>query len=404
MKILLLIITLFLSGFFSGSEIAFVSVSRIQIEIWLRKKLKGAANAFYLSSQPERFLSTVLIGTNIVNITFASLITYYLQAYFNDFLIVLFNSAILLLLGEIIPKTICRKMAHRWVRVLALPLRFFHLLFFPVIKAINFVVNGILIFLGQTQETTSSFFSRRDIEILIREGEQIGIVGKEEWKIISRLFRLSSRQAREIMVPRTEIVFVQITDSMAQVKKTFQQCSYSRLPVIEEDLDHICGIVHSADLLKKPSHLKQILRKATFVPESKRCFDLLRQMKKEKISLVILIDEYGGTSGLVTLEDIMEELFGDIQDEYDKEYQLFQLLRDGSIIADGRAEVRQINEQLNTSLPLGNYETINGLILQTVGRIPKTGEQIQIDHYRIKIIKASGKRVEIVNLRYQPFK
>ena len=280
----------------------------------------------------------------------------------------------------------------------------FHLLFFPIIKAINFVVNGILIFLGQTQETTSSFFSRRDIEILIREGEQIGIVGKEEWKIISRLFRLSSRQAREIMVPRTEIVFVQITDSMAQVKKTFQQCSYSRLPVIEEDLDHICGIVHSADLLKKPSHLKQILRKATFVPESKRCFDLLRQMKKEKISLVILIDEYGGTSGLVTLEDIMEELFGDIQDEYDKEHQLFQLLRDGSIIADGRAEVRQINEQLNTSLPLGNYETINGLILQTVGRIPKTGEQIQIDHYRIKIIKASGKRVEIVNLRYQPFK
>ncbi len=206
------------------------------------------------------------------------------------------------------------------------------------------------------------------------------------------------------MVPRTEIVFVQITDSMAQVKKTFQQCSYSRLPVIEEDLDHICGIVHSADLLKKPSHLKQILRKATFVPESKRCFDLLRQMKKEKISLVILIDEYGGTSGLVTLEDIMEELFGDIQDEYDKEHQLFQLLRDGSIIADGRAEVRQINEQLNTSLPLGNYETINGLILQTVGRIPKTGEQIQIDHYRIKIIKASGKRVEIVNLRHQPFK
>ena len=399
MEIFLLVAALLLSGFFSGSEIAFVSVNRIEIEIWLRKRLKGAASAFYLSSQPERFLGTVLVGNNIVNIAFASLVTYYLQAYVNDFLIVLFNSVILLLLGEIIPKTIFREMAHRLVLALAWPLRFFYFLLFPIIKAVNFFAHCTLKLFGQTQTAALPFFSRKDIEILIHEGERVGVVEKDAWEIISRLFRLSSRRVREIMVPRTEIVFVRVTDTIAQIKKVFEQCPYSRLPVIEEDLDHICGVVYSADLLEKPTQLQKILRRVIFVPESKKCFDLLRQMKKEKMSLVILIDEYGGTSGVVTVEDIVEELFGEIQDEYDDERRLFHRLQNGSVVADGRAKVMQINEQLNWSLPAGNYETINGLILETIGRIPKTYDEVQIDQYKIKILGASNNRVQRVSLR-----
>ncbi len=397
-QILLLILAVLLCAFFSGSETAFVSTTLYETEIWLKRKRFGAAAAHRFVRKPEALLVTILVGNNVAIVAFSTAVTYYLQGVVNDFLILLFNSFIILIFAEILPKTILREKAHQTVRYLAIPMLFFYYVMYPIVWAVNLFSKALLFLLQTDPRHVHQFFSRRDMEILIREGTGSGIVEESEQKIITRLFRLSELKVREVMVPRTEMVVLRISDSIAKVTRTIERHRFSRYPIIRQKLDNVVGLVLAKDLLKKPQRLQEILRPVLFVPESKLCLDMLREFQQKKMSLAVVIDEYGGTAGLITLEDIVEELFGEIRDEHDRETRVFKRVGKNTIIASGRAEIHDLNRDLGWDLPTGNYETVGGLIIEREGRIPKPGEVIQVGRYRIQVVRASPKKIQVVKI------
>ncbi len=392
-QILLLITALLLSAFFSGSETAFISVTLYETEIWLRKKRFGAREAHHFIQRPESLLVTILVGNNIAIVTFSSFVTYYFQSILNDFIILLLNSFIVLIFAEILPKTILREKAHSVVRFLAVPMLIFHYLMLPLIFVVNSFSRFLLLFFQVSPRQMHQFFNRRDMEILIREGAKSSIVEESEQKIIARIFHLSELRVREIMVPRTDIVFIDLMDNIPTVIQTVQSFKFSRYPVIRKRVDDVVGVILAKDLLKMPNSVKEILREVYFVPESKLCIDLLQEFRQKKISLAIVVDEYGGTSGLVTLEDIIEELFGEIQDEYDFEPKLFKKVGTNTVIASARAGINDLNRDLNWNLPAGNYETIGGLILERTHGVPPSGTVLAINGYRIQIVKATKQKI-----------
>ena len=402
-QIVLLIIILLLSAFFSGSETAFVSTSIYETEIWLRRKRFGAKQTHLFVQRPEMLLVTILVGNNIAIVTFSSIFTYRLQGVLNDFFILLLNSFIVLIFAEILPKTILREKSHAAVRFLSIPMLIFHYLMLPLIRVVDLLTKVILIFLKTNPKQVHQFFNRRDLEILIREGSGKGAVEELEQKIITRLFRLSELRVLEIMVPRMEMATVNLSDDIPKVIRIVEAYKFSRYPVIEGSLDHIVGMILAKDLLKNPSSVKEILREVYFVPETKPGIDMLQEFQQRKISMAIVIDEYGGTSGLVTLEDIVEELFGEIRDEYDFERKTFKAIAPGVVIASARAEIHDLNRELNWKLPTGNYETIGGLILENKHNIPKPGEVISIAGYRIQVVKATRKKILIVKIKEENF-
>lgn len=392
-QILLLLTALLVSAFFSGSETAFVSVTLYETEIWLRRKRFGAKQAHLFSQHPEMLLVTILVGNNVAIVTFSSLVTYYFQSVLNDFVILLVNSFIVLIFAEILPKTILREKAHTVVRFLAIPMFIFHYLMLPLILVVNSFSRILLLFFRINPRQMHQFFNRRDMEILIREGAKGVVVEESEQEIIRRIFRLSELRVREIMVPRTDMVSINLRDTIPKVVKAVQIFKFSRYPVIERRADNVVGIILAKDLLKRPASVKEILREVHFVPQSKLCIDLLQEFRQKRISMAVVVDEYGGTAGLVTLEDIIEELFGEIQDEYDFEPKLFKMVGSNTVIASARAGINDLNRELNWNLPTGNYETIGGLILERTHGIPPSGSFLMIDGYKIQIMKATKRRI-----------
>jgi len=399
MKIVLLIIGLLLAAYFSGTETAFVSVTLIEAEVWLKKKLRGARWVYHFLSQPDRYLITVLIGNNIAIIAFSSLSTYYLSSYLSYLGILLFNSFFLLIFGEILPKTILRETARKTVRFLAFPLLLFRLLFYPLYLVMALVTRFLLRLLGQRSESLRGFFSRRDLEVLLRQGVSKGVISPGERVIISRVFRFSNRKVREVLVPRTEMVCLPISATVKEARQLVARSGFSRLPVYGKNLDDIRGVLYAKDLIRMPRTLKEILREPMFVPQSVLCSELLHQMRAKHVTMAIVIDEFGGTAGLVTLEDIVEELFGEIRDEFDESTDRLRRLPNGDLLVSARAEVERINEAMNWNLPTGNYETIGGLILERLGRIPRAGENIRVDGYLIRVLRADHRRVRFVKIR-----
>ncbi len=399
MKITLLIIALILAAFFSGAEVAFVTISRIEAEIWRKKKLPGARWLHYLISRPDRFLITALVGGNIAVISFTSIATYYLQPVWSPWTILVFNSLLLLILGEIIPKTLFRDLARRVTRFLALPVVFCRGLFFPITEFLNLVTGLFMRLLGQDIHNVARVFSKQDLEVLLREGVKSGAIEPDEKKIIARIFRFTNLRVRDILVPRIKIVALLATATIQQTRELFGKSLYSRLPIIGKDLDEILGVVYAKDLLRQPASLSEIIRAAMFVPKSILCADLLQRMQQSKTTMAIAIDEFGGTAGLVTMEDIVEELFGAIADEFDERMVPLRRLPNGEILVSGRTEVYLVNEEMSWNLPTGNYETISGMILEYLRRFPQSGEKIQIEHFLITILRTDKLFIRFVKIK-----
>lgn len=398
MKISVLILSLLLSAFFSGSETAFVSISFIEAQVWLKRKMSGAKWIFYFVSHPDRYLITILIGNNIAIITFSSLTTYYLEAYLSYFFILIINSIFLLTLGEILPKTFFRELAHKIVKYLAVPLLFFRWLFYPLYLFLDFFITASFKLFGQSKENLSNYFTKKDLEILLREGEKGGVIDPRERKIMSRVFRLSNRKVREVNIPRTEIMTINTNDSLENAIEIFNSSGFSRIPVIDQNLDHIKGIVYAKDLLTDPKNLADIIRDCFFIPQTILCSDLLKKMQKKHITIAISLDEYGGTAGLITLEDIVEELFGEISDEFDDRLIRMKKLSNHELLVSARAEIHVVNDKMHWNLPLGNYETISGMILDHLGRIPQVDESFKVEEYSIAVLRGDKHRLRFVKI------
>lgn len=396
----ILIVLLAFSAFFSASEIAFILSNKIKVEIKARKKNIAAQSALYFSQHPQNFFSTMLIGNNIANVAFASISAVLLSTIFklDEFTILIISTMVVLFLGELIPKYLAREIADRFILLSAMPLRAISFILYPFVKLITWMSSFLTQQVPNNEIGINTLFNRETIDSLVKESHEAGIVDRKESDIISKVLNLGDQRVYESMRPRTEIVGIEITQNIDEALSIFIDSGYSKLPVYEESVDNIRGVIYSYDIFKAPENVQTIIRKILFVPETKKSFEMLNEFLSNRISIAVVVDEFGGTAGLVTMEDIIEELFGEIRDEYDVEEDICRKIADNTYLISGKVEVDFINEKYNLKLPTGDYETIAGYIITSLGRIPIQGENIKIDHYNILIARASNKNIEVVKL------
>ncbi|MDZ7330527.1 MAG: hemolysin family protein [candidate division KSB1 bacterium] len=400
MEILFVILALLLSAFFSSSETAFLSASRLKIEVLHRRKIKGAKLVYNFIKQPESFIVTALIGNNFSNVLFTSLIVLILRGSVQDFMLVIISTGLLLIFAEIIPKVIAWEFANQLILSFGRLLYFYKIIFSPLsyllIGLSNFLMRRFKI---SDEKSIPQILTRSDVQKYIYESEKYGIIESEEREIISRIFDLRTTRVKETMVPRTEIIAMSIESSIDDLIDKINETGVSRLPIYDKDIDNIVAVVYAKDLFFNPKELKEICEEILYVPETKSAFELLKEFQRQKISIAVVLDEYGGTAGLVTLEDLIEELFGEIYDEFDLDHEPMYIMEDERTIkVVGQAEVDELNEKFGLEIEEGDYTTIGGFITDKLGRIPHPGESIDTERYKIIVEKASRKRIILVKI------
>ena len=399
-ELILLIILLILSGFFSGTEMAYIVSSNLKMEIKARKKNPAAVSAHYFKSHPQTFFSTVLIGNNVVNVALSSLSAVFLSAIFGlgELSILIISSFLLLLFGELLPKYFASEIADKTLLLTALPLRIFSFMIFPFVKAASTASEKLTQSTSIEADALSHLFDKEEMKELVKESHEAGVVDKKESDIIEKVIELGEQRAYETMTPRTDIIGVEINQTIKEALTIFIDSGFSKLPVYEDNLDNIKGIILAKDIFKSPQSLKGIIRKVSFMPETKKSFDIMNEFLDKKISIAIVIDEFGGTAGIVTMEDILEELFGEIKDEFDVDEDICRKITENSYIISGKVELDHINEKYELDIEEGDYETIAGYIVSKLGRIPAQGETIEIGNYSILIARAASQKIELVKL------
>lgn len=398
-ELIILIFLIILSAFFSSSEMAYVTSNKIKVEIKARKKNFSAKNAFYFINNPQDFFSTILIGNNIANIAFASVSVLILTAMgLGELSILLISTCLILILGDLLPKYFARETADRFIIISAIPVRIIYYVLFVFVKLTSSISSFITKSASAAEENINYLFDRENIESLVKESHEAGMVNKNESDIISKVFALADQKVYEAMRPRTDITGVEINQNIEEVLSIFIDSGYSKLPVYEENLDNIKGVVYAYDLFKYPKNIQDILREMIFVPETKKSYEMLNEFLNKRVSIAAVIDEFGGTAGIVTMEDIIEELFGEIEDEYDVPEDICKKINDNTYIISGKIEVDFINEKYNLDIPTGDYETIAGYITYRLGRIPVQGETVTVDNFTFFIARSSQTNIDIVRL------
>ncbi len=417
---LLILITILLSGFFSGTEIAYVSSNRLKLEIKSRRPVFGASSLAYFLRNPETFLSTTLIGNNIVNVTYATLLTLFMsdtlvEQWFrftcnipSDLTLITLKttvaSVIIMMLGEIIPKAIFRTHPDSFIAVLAGPLRFISIVLHPLVRIANATSGALIRWLNVDPNPQPTYFGRSDIELLFREiGDHSGSeLDKDDSEILSNMLELSNIRVRESMIPRTDIIAIDSSATIEQARNAFISSGFSKLPVYEDNIDNVIGVVVAYDLFKHPKTLNEIVRPVKHVAATQRSKDLLAEFRKQKLNMAIVIDEYGGTAGIITIEDLLEEVVGDIQDEYDVEDTIMKQVTDTCWLLSGHVEIEELMDaypQLTIPTEDVDYETVAGFVMHETGRIPHQGEDVVIGSMQLTITKGTRSRIELVKLQ-----
>lgn len=400
------LILLILSAFFSGSETAFFSLSRADVDS-IRKKSGGRGTLTKLLEKPKRLLITILTGNTIVNIAAASLAAILvhnicLRANFPKTLGLILEivvvSFLILLLGEITPKFIAVKNAQVVSQRASTPIRGFQLLLNPLVSLFTAITNVVSKTLGV--EKRRLFITEDEIKTLVEVGQEHGELEEDEKEMITSIFEFGETAIREVMVPRIDMVVIEQDSSIEDVVPIIREKGHSRIPVYKERVDNIIGILYAKDLLshlaqKQSEHLSKLVREAYFVPESKKIDEMLREFQAEKVHMAIVVDEYGGTAGLVTLEDVLEEIVGEIQDEFDSELPLWIKSQDGAFEVEAKIDLDALNEILEEEVfpTTEEYETLGGFVFHLTGNVPEAGEVLEYENYRLKVKDVSNRRV-----------
>ena len=410
------------SAFFSGMEIAFVSSNRLLAEMDREKNglSQKAITVFY--QHPNNFVSTMLVGNNIAlviyGILFAQIFDATLFAPFSDGIRVtldtLLSTVIVLFTGEFLPKTIFKNTPNTMLTVFAIPAWLCYVILYPISRLATLLSKGLLRLVGirMAKENEEREFTKVDLDYLVQTSiDNAGdedLIG-EEVKIFQNALDFSETKVRDCMVPRTEIDAVEDTATIEELKQTFIESGHSKIIVYHEDIDHIIGYIHSSDMFRLDNSAEansslftlhsSLLREISFVPETMLASRLMKQLMQQKRSLAIVVDEFGGTSGLVSLEDIMEEITGEIEDEHDSTNHVAKQLSDHEFILSARLEISKINEQFDLSLPESDeYMTLGGLILHVYQSFPKLNEVVKFGEFEFKIVKNSATKIELVRL------
>jgi CBS domain containing-hemolysin-like protein len=400
LEIIQLIILILASAYFSGTEIAYVVSNKLKIELRARKNNLVYNNILFFITNPQDFFSAILISNNIVNISFSTIAAVLLYRYsdYDEFTIVLLSSFVLLFFGELLPKYFAREVADSFLRYSILPLKLVYFILYPIIKLFSSLSNIISRSRNQNEENINSLFDKDDLHTLINESFSSGNIHEQDTDYLKKAIDLTDKKVYDAMIPRTDITAVEINDSIEDVKKIFIESGFSKILVYNESIDNISGFVHVYDLFKFPKDIKSILREVQFVPATKKIIDLLNELLEKRISIAIVVDEFGGTAGLISLEDIIEEMLGEIRDEYDTDDLISKQVSENTFVFSGKVSIDKINTEFDIFVPEGDYETLAGYITSKVGEIPSKGTSLDIDNFKIIILKADSKKVDLVKI------
>ncbi len=404
--------SLLLSAFFSGMEIAFVASNKLHIELM---KKRGEFNARLLSpllKSPSRFIATMLVGNNIALVIYGIEMALVLEPFLRQitevnslvlFLQTIFSTAIVLVTAEFIPKVIFSLNANKFMSLFAVPTWLFYYSLYLIVSMVVSISNFILKHLmGVRQLDKKTAFGRVDLQRYIEErtgGVQSVAEQDSEIQIFQNALDFSTVKARECMVPRNEIVAMELNDSIENLRDKFIETGFSKIVIYRENIDHIIGFTHSYELFKQPPNIQSILLPIALIPETITANDILNLFIKERKSVALVVDEFGGTSGLLTVEDIVEEIFGEIEDEHDSIDLPEEEIDPNTFVFSGRLEIDYINQKYQLNLPESEeYETLNGLVVFYCESIPSVGHCIEINGYNFEILEVNNTRIEKVQL------
>ena len=407
-SIVIILTTLVLSAFFSGFEIAYVSSNKVHIEI-LKKQEGLIANILTrLTYRPSKLLATMLVGNNVALVVYGfemgKVMTLLLPPFFQNVLWhTIISTLIILITAEFMPKVFFQIYANQLLKLFAIPAYFFYLLFYPFSSFIIWISDFVLrVFFKTKGDYVPLSFTK--VELVDYISEQMGNVPKKEEvdaevQMFQNALEFSGVKAREIMIPRTEIVAVDLNETIENLIATFVSSGFSKILIYNENIDDIVGYVHSFDMFKKPKTIKEVLIPVVTIPETIQINEVLNLLMRKRKSMAVVLDEYGGTSGIVTLEDIVEELFGEIEDEHDKDKFIEEKISDDEYLFSARLEVDYINETYHLNLPESEeYETLSGLIVLHTEEIPTKGETINLPPFVFSIEACSQTRIETVRV------
>jgi CBS domain containing-hemolysin-like protein len=390
--------------FFSAAEMAFIAANRLKLRHLAEEGHPTAARYLEAFRRPETVLSTAMMGVTVSHIIASSAATHSLLPALGSYAALVVTAALtplMLVFGEIIPKTFAREWATGLILKLYRPLSWAGLALAPFVMVANAVVGAVMRLVGSAQVDARAFVSREELKALLQMEPGEADVTSQEAEMIDKIFDLGDTSVREVMVPLVDVVMLPETAAPDDAIATIRGRGFSRLPVYRERETHVVGVVTAMDLLRHgaaAATLADLMRPPYFVPETKRIDDLLREMQKGRLQIAVVVDEYGGSTGAVTLEDILEQIVGTIEDEHDRTTTSVERLPDGSYWVAARMHIDELNERLEWSLPKRDYETIAGLVLATLHRIPRTGEEFQIPGYTITVLEADSRRVGAVKI------
>ena len=411
MTITLILLFLLLSALFSGTEIAFISASKIAVEL---KRNKGSRKGKVLArfyDKPASFLSTMLVGNNIALVIFTMLMTVPLESFFANYfgfqvdslLLLLINTliitVIILLFGEFLPKTLFRLFSNEVLYWLAYPLELLRIILYIPAWVMTKLSNIILrVFMRTKVDKMESVITRLDLENFIKDKQIIDSAEEIDTSLFGKALNLKSVKVRDCMVPRTEIVNIDINASVDELKQVIIESNLSRIIVMKDDVDNVKGYIHHQQLLKKPRTIRDIVLKIPFVPEAMRARDLMYKFIRERLSIACVVDEYGGIAGIITMEDILEEIFGEIEDEHDQEEYVETQVSESEYIFSGRLEIDYLNDKYDLNFPDGEYSTLSGYLVMTTETIPEQGAEIDLDGLRFVLELVSDTKIETIRV------
>ena len=405
-QLLSLILLLCLSAFFSSSETALLSISQMRIRTLVDEGNKRAMTLERVVSNKSKMLSAILIGNNVVNLSASSLITSLVINHFGNAYVGIATGIITLLIlifGEISPKTMATLQAEKVALKVAGIISVLMKILTPVIFIINLLAGGVLRLMGVDPNAKTDTITESELRTIVDVSHEEGVIESEERRMINNVVDFGDTQAKDVMVPRIDMVFVEENTTYDELMEVYRENMFTRIPVYRDTTDNVIGIINMKDLLfyekSTDFRLKNYLREAYFTYEFKKTSELFMEMRQNSVSLAIVLDEYGATAGLITLEDLLEELVGEIRDEYDAdELKSFQKLSDREYRVEGSMKLDDINDALELSLSSEDYDSVGGLIIGALDHVPVAGEGVTVDNIRFVVEKMDKNRIEWVRM------
>lgn len=406
-QIILLVILLVGSGFFSASETALMSLSRIKMRHMEEDGVKGAKLVSSLVEDSNRLLTSILIGNNIVNIAATSIATSLFTATLGAQGVAMATgvmTVLVLIFGEITPKTISANNPEKASLVVSKPIKFFVIILTPVVWVFNIITKVIFKLFGVDDNGVKPFITEEELKTMVNVSHEEGVLEIEEREIINNVFEFGDMQAKEAMVQRLDIVAIDMEDSYDEIIELFKTEKLSRMPVYEETIDDIIGTLNIKDIIFLSDEeienfdIKKYIRDPFFTYEFKKITQLLEEMKKDKSQMAIVVDEYGGTAGLITIEDLVEVIVGDIEDEYDEEEDEIQVINSNEFLVEGSTKISDVNEVLGIELESEEFDSIGGYIIGYIKHIPEENEVIEVDGIKFNIESVDKNRIKKIRI------